>query len=150
MVIYAILGILLLAALTIYLANKYAGSNLVISESEIPESYETMPSGLKFESAWFSSDYVTPYYYHPHRGWTAIKTIGKPILGLEDNWLEDVTYKLGNGNFSGEKARWATVADCIRHQIKMKSELKRINISLAKQREDLYRSKQEAFKRANS
>lgn len=146
MMIFAIISGLLISILIAYFTSK---STLERVEKPIEPNLYNVSSRLKFKRTWFSEDYVTPYFFHYNR-WVSIKTIGKPVLGLEDNWLKDLTYSLGSGKFDYEKKRWATLGACLEYNRNVYKELEENNISLKRQRNDLYNKKEEAFKRANS
>lgn len=138
---------MLIVGLVIHLLFSNVPSVISVNKEISKELFET-PSRLKFKSTWFSDDYVTPYFYH--YGWQPLKTVGKPIWGLEDNWVENISYRLGNGNFEYEKRRWATVGDCLKHNQNVYAECKKNNESLEKQRREIYENKKAALKKANS
>lgn len=146
MMTLAIISGLLISILIAYFTSK---PTLERVEKPIEPNLYNVPSRLKFEKTWFSGDYVTPYFFYYNR-WVSIRTIGKPVLSLEDNWIKDLTYSLGSGDFNYEKKRWATVGACIEHNRNVYKELEENNISLKRQRKDLHKKKEEAFKRANS
>lgn len=145
-IVFAAIGCMALVIIVIHIIFKDDLPNL--SNKEISENLFNKPSKLKFESSWFSDDYVTPYFYN--HGWHALKRIGKPIIGLEDHWVENISYSLGNGNFEYEKKRWATVGDCLQHNRDIYEQCRKDNESLARQRKEVAERKSAALKKANS
>lgn len=146
-IVFAAIGCMALVIIVIHIIFKDDLPNL--SNKEISEDLFNKPSKLKFESSWFSDDYVTPYFYH-NGWWQPLKRIGKPIWGLEDHWVENISYSLGNGNFEYEKKRWATVGDCLQHNRNVYEQFKKDNESLARQRKEVAERKSAALKKANS
>lgn len=117
---------------------------------EIPQNLYGVPSQLKFKEAWFGGGYVTPYFYHNGR-WISLKSIGSDFCdSFKDNYIEPISWRLGNGNFDYEKTKWATVAACLEHNRDVKKRCAEKNISLKRQREDKRNREQAAWKRANS
>jgi hypothetical protein len=122
-----------------------------INEPEdIPEELFKIPSNIFIRPTWFSNDYVCFYFMYKGQK-HSIWEIKEPMLNGEDYAVSDKTVKLGNGDFEYEKnKRWATLGDCLKHNLEMWKGYKIKQQELEKQRERNRLAKQEAYKRANS
>jgi hypothetical protein len=145
-IIGSVVFMILVMVVVIYLTNDDVNIN---KSNETPEHLFSKPSNIKFETSWFSDDYVTPHFLYNGR-WISLNRVGKPRLGLENNWVENVNFSLGNGDFDYEKEKWGTIGQCLEHNKKVNLECEENNKSLSQQRKSHEEGKRAAFKRANS
>lgn len=151
MELLTIAGIVAFMILVVFVVIKLDSGNgsILLDSGEIPERLYEVPSRLKFESTWFSDDYVTPYFYH-NGMWISLKRVDYDFTDpTGDRYLSPISWKLGDGNFDHEKKKWSTVGACLEHNREMRKECNKQNVSLAKEREERRRKKEEAWRRAN-
>lgn len=153
MIIPLLILMLVVVCVTVYISTKPYNSLETTSDGgkapqPISQDLYEVPSQLKFKSSWFSDEYVTPYFYH--YGWQPLLQLRKPMLKKYDYEIKDLSYRLGSGNFDGEKKRWATVGACLEHNQRIKFNYKESQKELEQSRIDDQKYKAEAFKRANS
>jgi hypothetical protein len=107
---------------------------------------------LRIVSSSFSNDYIVfEYSANRGRGWKTIQCCKDPFLRSEDWYtMGDLTFRLGNGEFSSEKEKFSTYREILDYEKAQREKRDLKNNELAKHRDQLEKNKEEAYKRANS
>jgi hypothetical protein len=110
------------------------------------------PENFKLEvvPSWFSNDYVSFRYTTNGVTWKTIQCARAPFLSDDDWKMEHVAYRLGDGNFTYEKAQWDSKEKIEAYEANERQHAKTGQVALEEERVQREVRRKEAFKRANS